>query len=81
MDVDTSTSNRMGQVSQHPYLPASSQTLFAAKAKKKLSFEEISKQVVRNEVAVAAIFYGQAKASAEDIASLSKALDIPHELL
>ncbi|OKL57601.1 Cyanate hydratase [Talaromyces atroroseus] len=67
--------------SQHPYLPASSQTLFAAKAQKKLSFEDISKQIGRNEVATAAIFYGQAKASPEDIASLSKALDIPHDLL
>lgn len=69
------------QASQHPYLPASSQTLFAAKAKKKFSFEEISKQIGRNEVATAAIFYGQAKASPEDITNLSKALDVPYDLL
>ncbi|EED12829.1 cyanate hydratase, putative [Talaromyces stipitatus ATCC 10500] len=67
--------------SQHPYLPASSQTLFAAKAKRKFTFEDISKQIGRNEVATAAIFYGQAKASAEDIANLAKVLDIPLKLL
>ena len=32
-------------------------------------------------MATAAIFYGQAKASAEDIQKLSKFLDIPHETL
>ncbi|CRG83660.1 cyanate lyase [Talaromyces islandicus] len=68
-------------VSQHPNLPQSSQTLFAAKAQKQLSFEDISKQIGRNEVATAAIFYGQAKASPEDIVNLSKALGVPQEQL
>ncbi|KAL1979361.1 hypothetical protein VTN96DRAFT_6099 [Rasamsonia emersonii] len=66
---------------QHPYLPAASQTLFNAKAKKKLSFEDISKHIGRNEVATAAIFYGQAKASPEDIQKLASLLDIPVEQL
>lgn len=35
----------------------------------------------RDEVAVAAIFYGQAKASAEDIQKLSSFLSIPQETL
>lgn len=69
------------QPTQHPCLPASSQTLFAAKAKKKFSFEQIAQHIGRNEVATAAIFYGQAKASAEDITNLAQALDIPHEVL
>jgi len=59
-----------------PRLPASSPTLFEAKAKKNLSFEAIGKEIGRNEVAVAALFYGQAKASESDIATLSTLLSI-----
>lgn len=69
------------QISQHPNLPTSSQTLFAAKASKKVSFEEIAKAVGRNEVAVAALFYGQAKASPEDIKALSEYFGIDHATL
>jgi len=64
-----------------PRLPASSPTLFEAKAKKKLSFEAIAKEIGRDEVAVAALFYGQAQASADDVQKLSSLLDIPHALL
>ncbi|KAI2789527.1 Cyanate hydratase [Penicillium oxalicum] len=67
--------------SQHPYLPESSTTLFRAKATKKLTFEQIAQHLGRNEVAAAAIFYGQAKASPEDIQKLSELLGIPHETL
>ncbi|KAJ6021100.1 cyanate hydratase [Penicillium herquei] len=67
--------------SQHPNLPASSATLFSAKASKKLSFEQIATHIDRNEVAAAAIFYGQAKASPEDIVKLSELLEIPHAVL
>ncbi|RJE18559.1 hypothetical protein PHISCL_09105 [Aspergillus sclerotialis] len=63
--------------SQHPNLPRSSETLFKAKASKKLSFEQIANHIGRNEVAAAAIFYGQAKASPEDIHKLAALLDIP----
>ncbi|OJI99223.1 hypothetical protein ASPVEDRAFT_123135 [Aspergillus versicolor CBS 583.65] len=66
---------------QHPNLPASAATLFSAKAQKQLSFEQIAQHIGRNEVAAAAIFYGQAKASPEDIQKLSSLLDIPHETL
>jgi len=69
------------QASQHPYLPAYAQTLFEAKAAKKLTFEDIAKHIGRNEVATAAIFYGQAKASPEDIQKLSSLLGIPLETL
>ncbi|KAF2654623.1 Cyanase [Lophiostoma macrostomum CBS 122681] len=64
-----------------PRLPASSPTLFEAKKKKNLSFETIAKEVGRDEVAIAAMFYGQARASPEDIKKLSQVLDIPAELL
>jgi len=67
--------------SQHPLLPSSSATLFTAKAKKQLSFEAIAKELGRNEVAIAAMFYGQARASPEDIEKLSSVLDIDHATL
>ena len=50
--------------------------MFEAKARKKLSFEKIAQELGRNEVAVAAIFYGQARASEEDIPKLSKLLGV-----
>lgn len=65
----------------HTGLPASAKTLFDAKAQKKASFEEIAKHIGRDEVATAAIFYGSAKASAEDIQKLSEYFGIEHSLL
>ncbi|KAK4539965.1 Cyanate hydratase [Oleoguttula mirabilis] len=62
-------------------LPAQSPMLFAAKKEKNLSFETIAQALGREEVAVAALFYGQAKASPEDIANLSKVLGISEEEL
>jgi len=64
-----------------PRLPASSPTLFTAKAKKNLSFEAIGKEIGRNEVAVAALFYGQAKASEADIKTLSSLLELDEATL
>ncbi|KAJ9638891.1 Cyanate hydratase [Coniosporium tulheliwenetii] len=62
-------------------LPASSPTLFEAKKQKNLTFEAIAQKLGREEVAVAALFYGQAKASADDIKNLSELLDIPQDKL
>ncbi|KAI1406023.1 cyanate hydratase [Hypoxylon fuscum] len=62
-------------------LPAYSKTLFDAKATKKLTFEEIAKELGRGEVAVAALFYGQAQASAQDVEKLSALLNVPKESL
>jgi cyanate lyase len=62
-------------------LPSSASTLFDAKKTKNLSFETIAKALGRDEVAVAALFYGQAKASPEDIQNLAKLLDLDHSLL
>ncbi|KAI2623137.1 cyanate hydratase [Hypoxylon sp. NC1633] len=62
-------------------LPVYSKTLFDAKATKKLTFEQIAKELGRGEVAVAALFYGQAQASAEDVEKLSGLLNVSKESL
>ena len=66
------------QASLLPRLPQSSPTLFEAKQKKAITFETLGKELGRDEVAVAAIFYGQCQASPEDIEKLSAILDIDH---
>ncbi|CAD6591120.1 MAG: Cyanate hydratase [Alectoria sarmentosa] len=57
-------------------LPVQAPTLFEAKAAKNLSFEDIAKQLGRNEVAVAAIFYGQAQTTSEDAEKLAEILGV-----
>jgi len=61
--------------------PIASQTLFTAKEKKGLTFAQIGDALGRNEVAVAALFYGQAKASDADVDALAKLLDLDQGLL
>ncbi|KAL8698042.1 MAG: hypothetical protein Q9201_006789 [Fulgogasparrea decipioides] len=58
------------------HLPVQAHTLFEAKAQKQLSFEQIAKELGRNEVAVAAIFYGQAQTTPEDVENLARVLGI-----
>ncbi|KAI9845494.1 MAG: Cyanate hydratase [Sclerophora amabilis] len=62
-------------------VPESSPTLFEAKKKKNLSFETLGKELGRDEVAVAALFYGQAQASKDDIQKLSSVLDLDQDML
>ena len=62
-------------------LPVQAHTLFEAKAAKGMTFEDIAKQLGRNEVAVAAIFYGQAQTTPEDVEKLSSILGIEHAKL
>jgi len=62
-------------------LPPYCSLLFEAKAAKGMSFETIAKHLDRSEVACAAVFYGQATASPEDIQRLSELLDLPKETL
>lgn len=64
-----------------PKLPSHSSLLFAAKKAKNLSFETIAQAIGREEVSTAAIFYGQACASPEDITKLAALLDIPEPTL
>ncbi|KAH7033238.1 cyanate hydratase [Microdochium trichocladiopsis] len=70
--VDSSSGDR---------LPDYARMLFKAKADKQLTFEQIGSELGRNEVSVAALFYGQAQASSEDAQKLSALLDIPHAAL
>jgi cyanate lyase len=62
-------------------LPPHCATLFDAKANKGLSFETIAQHLGRSEVACAALFYGQATASPEDVERLSELLVLPKEAL
>ena len=64
-----------------PKLPSHCTLLFAAKKAKNLSFETIAKALGREEVSTAAIFYGQACASPEDISKLSQLLEIDQNVL
>ncbi|KAL8939294.1 MAG: hypothetical protein Q9216_003429 [Gyalolechia sp. 2 TL-2023] len=57
-------------------LPIQAHTLFEAKAQKQLTFEQIAKEIGRNEVAVAAIFYGQAQTTPEDVENLARVLGV-----
>jgi cyanate lyase len=62
-------------------LPPYSATLFDAKASMGLTFEDIANHLERSEVACAAIFYGQATASKEDMRRLSEVLALPMNVL
>ena len=55
--------------------------MFEAKARKQLTFEDIAKELGRDEVAVAAVFYGQAQTSPEDVEKLATILGIEHDNL
>lgn len=57
-----------------------SETLFAAKKSKGLSFAELGKMVDRDEVWISALFYRQASASTEEAGKLVSALDLGQEV-
>ncbi|THH09303.1 hypothetical protein EW145_g2112 [Phellinidium pouzarii] len=58
-------------------LPPIYAQLAEAKARKGLTFEQLAKAIGKDEVWVAAAFYGQAKLTAEQIDTLSNVLDVP----
>lgn len=62
-----------------PYadLPPIFAKLFDAKARKGLTFDDIAKVIGKDEVWVAAAFYGQAKFSTGELQKISEVLDIP----
>ncbi|KAK3901153.1 cyanate lyase C-terminal domain-containing protein [Staphylotrichum tortipilum] len=60
-------------------LPSYSAALFEAKTQKRLTFEAIAEHLGRSEVAVAALFYGQAQASPEEVVQLTQLLGLSHE--
>jgi cyanate lyase len=55
--------------------------LFSAKARLGMTFEQIAQAIHKDEVWVAAVFYGQAKASEEELRSLENVLQLPREYL
>lgn len=55
--------------------------LFRAKANLGLTFEQIAQAMNKDEVWVAALFYGQAKASEEELRALEGVLHLPLQLL
>lgn len=55
--------------------------LFEKKKAQNITFATLATLLGRDEVAVAAIFYGQAKASVEDIATLATALSLDEDEL
>ncbi|KAI4209259.1 MAG: hypothetical protein LQ351_007799 [Letrouitia transgressa] len=69
------------QTTLAPRLPKYCSTLFAAKAAKHISFEQIGQAIGRDEVAVAAIFYGQAAPFGQEVLKLSSVLSIPFQQL
>ncbi|CAI2162791.1 3616_t:CDS:2 [Funneliformis geosporum] len=62
-------------------LPTLCQTLFEAKAAKRLTFADIGKKIDKDEVWVAAVFYGQAKPEESDLKKLSVVLDVKENYL
>ncbi|KAH7912822.1 cyanate lyase C-terminal domain-containing protein [Hygrophoropsis aurantiaca] len=62
-----------------PYtdLPPINVALFEAKARKGLTFDAIAKAIGKDEIWLAAAFYGQAKFTPEELAQLAQLLDIP----
>ena len=57
-----------------------SETLFAAKKKKGLSFSDLGKMVGRDEVWIASLLYRQASASANEANRLASALDLSPDI-
>jgi len=64
-----------------PYsdLPPAFSWLFAAKARKGLTFEDIGKAINKDEVWVAALFYGQAKATEDELRNLFNVFGVVHD--
>lgn len=62
-------------------ISAISQKLLAAKKAKGLSFADLEKVVDRDEVWIAAVFYGQASASQEEAQKILEAIDLGSEFI
>lgn len=62
-------------------IPEITEKLFDAKARKGLGFADLEKILGRDEVWIAALFYRQARASAEEAEKLASALDLDKETI
>ncbi|PBL04100.1 Cyanase [Armillaria gallica] len=62
-----------------PYadLPPINSKLFEAKARKGLTFDQIAKAIGKDEVWLAAAFYGQAKFTPEELQKVAETLEVP----
>ncbi|TFK22753.1 Cyanase [Coprinopsis marcescibilis] len=79
MDItDTKSAHNPIPTNLSPYsdIASANALLFQAKARKGISFEKIAEALGRDEVWVAAAFYGQAKFSVEELRKLGQVLDI-----
>src|SRR6202051_2048384 len=59
---------------------ATTRELLAAKRARGLTFAELGKMIGRDEVWVAALFYGQARADEEEASKLVSALEMSHDI-
>ncbi|THH13876.1 hypothetical protein EW146_g6389 [Bondarzewia mesenterica] len=75
----TSIANIPSNIAPYANLPPIIARLFEAKARLGVTFEKIAKDIGKDEVWVAALFYGQAKGSAEDLAQISQTLGVPQD--
>ncbi|KAK0545792.1 Cyanate hydratase [Tilletia horrida] len=73
----SSSSPAAPKVLEQPGVPGATKVLHIAKAKSALTFAQIAEKIGRNELWVAALFYGQAKPDPEDLAKLSEVLNVP----
>ncbi|TFY82739.1 hypothetical protein EWM64_g1269 [Hericium alpestre] len=62
-------------------LPPIYDQLLKAKARKGLTFEQIAKAMGKDEVWVAALMYGQAKGSPQDLSALAQLLEVEETAL
>jgi len=68
--------NVSSNIAPYADLPSVCSTLLEAKARKGVTFDDIAKALGKDEVWVAAAFYGQAKFSPEELDKLGQVLDI-----
>ncbi|KAL9940732.1 hypothetical protein V8E36_000220 [Tilletia maclaganii] len=69
------------KVLDQPGVPGATKALHSAKAASGLTFAQIAEKIGRNELWVAALFYGQAKPDPEDLTKLSDLLKVDIGLL
>jgi len=68
--------NVSSNIAPYADLPSVCSTLLEAKARKGVTFDDIAKALGKDEVWVAAAFYGQAKFNPEELDKLGQVLDI-----
>jgi cyanate lyase len=75
----SSTASIPTNTSPYADLPQANSALFEAKARKGLTFDEIARAIGKDEVWLAAAFYGQAKFSEDEMRTVCKILGVDSE--